>query len=441
MFISLVVLPTINKQIYESYLCLMNHNLHLSYHRKGNSYVCDTRVCNCTYSAIYCVSYVMLFIITDTFSIYKLVIILHLKIGLCETSKFMCLCVKNTNHLSHHKEEKPSMYFISINIYCVIFVLLFFKTNTFSIFKFVKIYSLIFTLCKLSESIQKPFACTECDSECLCVKNPNLHLRNHTGEKPFMCLILNNIYTHSASCCSEFESYFLLIDTDLYYYLMKIMFQCVVTNPNRDCKCFEHIYKLVIILYLKIVLGDLNKSILNLFACSECSYRCICDKNINFHYSHHTGEKPLMRLMSLIFIYIYNHSVSYCGELELHISLINTDLCHSLVKMIISCVISNSNSVCKCFEYIYKCISSCFHTGGKSYLCVTDYYHEYYILMYYLHTDGSNLLLCDRGIYILNPVQYKLYLIHFAQLVKYYIYSLILSKQKKSLFRILIKNG
>ena len=224
---------------------------------------------------------------------------------------------------------------------------------------------------------------------------------------------------------------------------------CIVTNPNSDCKCFEHVYKLLIILYLKIVLCEISKSILKHFACSDCSYRCICDTNLNFHFSHHTEEKPFMHFMCLIFILIYTHSVVVV--VALHISLINTDLCHSLVKMIISCVITKSNSVYKCFEYVYKCISSCFHTGGKSYLCVTDYYHEYSIFIYYLHTDDSNLLLCDHGIYILNSVftfpqcgytiQYKLYIIYFAQLVKYYIHSLLLAKQKKSLFHILIKNG
>ena len=388
-FIALIVLPTINEQICESYLCLMNHNSHLSYHTKGNSYMCDTRVYNCTRSAIYCVIFVMLFI--------------------------------------------SSMYFFCINI-CVIYVFLFFITNTFSTFKFLRIFNLVFAMCKLSESIQKPFACTECDYKSLCVKYPNLHLRNHTGEKPFMCLILNNIYIHSASCCGKFESYFLLIDTYLHYNLMKMMVQCVVTNPNSVCKCFEHICKLVIILYLKIVLGKLNKSILNPFACSECSYGCIYDKNINFHLSHHTGEKPLMRFISLIFFYFYTLSASSYGEFEWHISLINTDLCHSLVKMTILCKITNSNSVYKCCEYVYKCINSCFHTGGKSFLCVTDYYHEYYILIYYLHSDDGNLLLCYHGIYILNPAQYKFYIIYFAQLVKYYIYSLILPKQKNLFF-------
>ena len=201
------------------------------------------------------------------------------------------------------------------------------------------IFNLIFALCETSESILKPYACTKCDHGCLCVKNPNLHLINNMGEEPFICQILINIYTHSASCC---------------------------------------------------------------------------------------------------------------GELELHISLTNTDLCHSHVKMIISCVITNSSSVYKYPEYVYKCISSCFHTGGKSYLCVTDYYHEYSILIYYLHTDDSNLLLCNYGIYNPNSVfafpqcdsniQYKCYIIYFAQLVKYYIHSL-LSKQKKSLSHRVIKNG
>ena len=147
MFTSLIVLPTINKQICESYLCLMNHNSHLSYHTKGNSYMCDTRVYNCNCSAIYCDIFVMLFIITNTFSIYRLVIILQINIGLCETIKFMC----------QHKEKKPSMYFFCINI-CIIYVFLFFITNTFSTFKFLRIFNLVFAMCKLSESIQKPFA-------------------------------------------------------------------------------------------------------------------------------------------------------------------------------------------------------------------------------------------------------------------------------------------
>ena len=344
MYVSLIVLLTNNKKSYESFLCLTNPNIHLSYHTRRNSCVCDT-------STTYYVNYVLLFSKTNALSIHKLVIILILIIGLCETSKFIqklftciecgyrCLCVKNPNfHLSHHKEKKPSMYFILINIYCVIFVLLLFITNTFSIFKFVIIFNLIFALCESSESILKPFACTKCDHGCLCAKNPILHLNNHTGEEPFMGQSLINIYTHSAYCCSH----------------VKMIILRVITNSS----------------------------------------------------SH--------------------------------------------VKMIISCVITNSSSVYKCFEYVYKCINSCYHTGGKSYLCVTDYYHEYSILIYYLHTDDSNLLLCDYGIYNLNSVftfpqcdyniQYKFYITYLAQLVKYYIHSL-LSKQKKSLFRIVIKNG
>uniref|UniRef100_A0A672ZFK9 C2H2-type domain-containing protein n=1 Tax=Sphaeramia orbicularis TaxID=375764 RepID=A0A672ZFK9_9TELE len=98
---------------------------------------------------------------------------------------------------------------------------------------------------------EKPFCCSICGSRFTC--KSKIHMRIHTGEKPFSCSLCGSRFKHKSSLCSHMTS---------------------------------HCFKSKLEIHMRIHTGEKP------FCCSLCGSRFTSKSTLHSHMMLHTGEKP-----------------------------------------------------------------------------------------------------------------------------------------------------
>ena len=136
--------------------------------------------------------------------------------------------------------------------------------------------------------------CPHCPYSCKDKSNLNLHIRTHTGEKPYCCDVCGQFFVHSSNCYSHMynKHYATRAATDQATQVSKNKkFKHYIFAQARAKQRNAHMRRIHSATDEEIAVLKVSRT-KKIQQCPHCPYSPKTSKNLKRHIRTHTGEKP-----------------------------------------------------------------------------------------------------------------------------------------------------